>query len=212
MVSIVIADDHEVVRQGIRAVLRRAPDMNVVAEAADGMEAIQAVNRHRPDILLVDISMPKQTGLQVVRDVRSISPATRSIVLSMHTEPMYIVQALRDGASGYILKDASSSEVLDGIRHVMAGRRYLSAGISANAIEAHERHLEPQSVDVLETLTQREREVLRLVGGGLTSGEIAERLGISTRTVETHRANLMRKIGAKRTSDLIVVAVSRGLF
>ncbi|HXG59504.1 MAG TPA: response regulator transcription factor [Thermoanaerobaculia bacterium] len=208
-VTVIIADDHDVVRRGIRSILQSADDITVIGEASDGLEAIQMLNRFEPDVLLVDLRMPKHSGMQVMRDARVISPSTRVVVLSIHSEPSYIVQALHEGATGYVLKEAPSTEIVEAVRHAAEGKQYLSSGISTHDLDEYEQRL--RSTEAARELSPREEEILRLVCGGLTSTEIAERLGISGRTVESHRANLMRKLGAKRASDLVAIAMSRGL-
>jgi DNA-binding NarL/FixJ family response regulator len=211
MISVVIADDHELVRRGIAALLRAERDIDVVGEAADGAEALRLVEQHSPEVLIVDIEMPELPGLDVVPRVRRIAPHTRVIVLSMHANEPYVAQALRDGAAGFVLKSAPSSDVARAVHQVAAGRRFLSAPLSDQAIEAYMRKLQSAVLDVYDTLTVREREVLLLAARGHTNAEIAEQLFISTRTVESHRANLTRKLGLRTHTDLVLFAVRRGL-
>lgn len=211
MISVVIADDHELVRRGIAALLRAERDIDVVGDAADGAEALRLVQQHRPDVLIVDIEMPELSGLDVVPRVRRSAPGTRVLVLSMHASESYVVQALRGGAAGFVLKSAPSSDVVRAVHQVAAGRRFLSAPLSDQAIETYMRKLESAPLDVYDTLTTREREVLLLAARGHTSAEIAERLFISTRTVESHRANLTRKLGLRTHTELVLFAVRRGL-
>lgn len=211
MPTIVIADDHEVVRHGLRSLMRSDPEIRIVAEAADGQEAVRLVEKHRPDVLLLDIVMPLLNGIEVTRETTRICPRTRTIILSMHTTESYVVDALRNGAAGYVLKDSRSSELLEAIRHVLAGRRYLSPPLSQRAIDAYLEKIETVGLDPYDTLTPRERQTLQLAAEGFTNHEIAERLFISARTVETHRANLMKKLGLKSHTELIMFAVRRGL-
>ena len=211
MTTVVIADDHEVVRKGLRVILRMDPKIQLVGEAADGVEALRLVEMLRPDVLLVDLMMPKLNGLEVVREVRCRSPHTRSIVLTMHSDETHVVNALRSGAAGYVLKDAQGAEMLQAIQHVTTGNRYLSPALSQRAIDAYLEKAETSKLDVLDTLSSREREILSLAAAGLTSAEIASKLFISTRTVETHRANVMRKIGLRTHTDLVLFAVRRGI-
>jgi two-component system, NarL family, response regulator NreC len=211
MPTVLIADDHEVVRHGLRALLRSDPDLRVVADAADGAEAVSLTEKHRPDILILDIVMPVMNGIEVAREVTRLSPRTRTIILSMHTTESYVVDALRSGAAAYVMKDSRSTELLDAIRHVLAGRRYLSPPLSQRAIDAYLEKVETVGLDPYDTLTSRERQTLQLAADGLTNQEIAQRLFISARTVETHRANLMKKLGLRTHTELIVFAVRRGL-
>jgi DNA-binding NarL/FixJ family response regulator len=211
MTSVVIADDHELVRRGIAAMLRAERDIDVVGEAADGAEALRLVEQHGPDVLLVDLEMPVVPGLEVIPRVRRSAPRTRVIVLSMHASETYVAQALRDGAAGFVLKSAPSSDVVRAVHQVAAGRRFLSAPLSDQAVEAYMRKLQNAALDVYDTLTAREREVLLLAARGHTNADIAEQLFISTRTVESHRANLTRKLGLRTHTDLVLFAVRRGL-
>jgi DNA-binding NarL/FixJ family response regulator len=211
MISVLIADDHELVRRGVAALLRVERDIDVVGEAPDGAEALRLTERHRPDVLVVDIEMPELPGLDVIPRVRRAAPRTGVIVLSMHASETYVAQALRDGAAGFVLKSAPSSDVVRAVREVAAGRRFLSAPLSDQAIETYIRKLESAALDVYDTLSAREREVLLLAARGMTNAEIAQQLFISTRTVESHRANLTRKLGLRTHTDLVLFAVRRGL-
>jgi DNA-binding NarL/FixJ family response regulator len=211
MTSVVIADDHEVVRQGLRTLLRADPAVRILAEASDGAEAIRMVERHHPEVLILDIAMPGMNGIEVTREVARVSSRTRTIILSMHSSESYIVEALRNGAAAYVLKDSPSTELLEAIRHVTAGRRYLSPPLSQRAIDAYLERNHSAPLDPYETLTPRERQILQLAAAGRTNAEVAEQLLIGTRTVETHRANLMRKLGLRTHTDLVLLAVRRGL-
>ncbi|HEX2123221.1 MAG TPA: response regulator transcription factor [Thermoanaerobaculia bacterium] len=211
MISVVIADDHELVRRGIAGLLRVERDVAVVGEAADGAEALRLVEQYSPDVLIVDIEMPELPGLEVIPRVRRMAPRLRVIVLSMHAGETYVAQALRSGAAGYVLKSAPSSDIVRAVHQVAAGRRFLSAPLSDQAIETYMRKLESAALDVYDTLTAREREVLLLAAQGKTNAEIAAQLFISTRTVESHRANLTRKLGLRTHTDLVLFAVRRGL-
>jgi DNA-binding NarL/FixJ family response regulator len=209
--TIVLADDHQVVRQGIRALLEKEPGFSVVAETSDGLEVADLVERLKADVLVVDLVMPGLGGLDVAREVARRSPKTRVVILSMHSSDAFVLQALRNGAAAYVLKDASAAELVQAIRQVLAGRRYLSPPLSEKAIESYVARAKMAEVDIYETLTTREREVLHLAAESLSNPAIGERLGISPRTAETHRAHVMQKLGLRSKTDLIVYALDRGL-
>jgi two-component system response regulator NreC len=209
--TVVLADDHQVVREGLRALLAAAPDLAVVGEAPDGIEALRLVDELTPTVLVVDLMMPGLGGLDVVREVSRRSPRTRTVVLSMYTSPAYVHEALSNGALGYVAKDAAASHLLSAVRAAAAGRRYLSPPLSEASVEAYARRARGAPLDLYQTLTRREREILRLVVQGHTSVEIANRLTISARTVDTHRANLMRKLGLRNQMDLLRYALGRGI-
>lgn len=209
--TVVLADDHPLVRDGLRALLGAQEDFTVVGEAADGRVAVDLVERLRPDVLLLDLMMPGLNGTEVTRQVAQRFPKTRVIILSMHANEPYVLAALRNGAAGYILKDASSDEVVRGLREVAAGRRYLSGSLSERAIEAYAQKSQADPLDLYETLSTREREVLQLTAEDYSASDIATRLGISPRTVESHRAAFMRKLGLRNATDLIRYALRRGI-
>jgi two-component system response regulator NreC len=211
MTTIVLADDHHVVRQGLRSLLDAEPDFSVVGETGDGVEAAQLAERLRPDVLVLDLMMPGLNGLEVTRQVSQRSPQTRVVILSMHANEAHVLEALRAGAVAYVLKESTSAELVRAVREAVAGRRYLSPPLSERAIEAYMQKAESVALDPYETLTAREREVLYLVAEGHTNAEIADRLFISRRTVETHRANLMRKLDLRTQTDLISYALRRGI-
>ena len=210
--TIALADDHIVVRQGLRALLETEPDFRIVGEAGDGPEAVHLVERLQPDVLVLDLMLPGLSGLEVTRLVRQGSPQTRVLILSMYADEAYVLRALKNGAAGYVLKDSSAADLVQAVREVAGGRRYLSPPLSERAIERYAQRAETSiQEDSYETLTTREREVLHLAAEGHTSAEIAARLGISPRTAETHRANLMRKLGLESQTDLIRYALRRGI-
>jgi len=209
--TIVLADDHHVVRQGLRALLEAEPDFNVIGEAGDGLEAIQLIEQLRPNVLVLDLMMPGLNGLETTRQVSKHSPQTRTVILSMYANEAYVLEALSNGASAYVLKDSSSADLVQAVREVAAGRRYLSPPLSDRAIEAYQEKARAAALDKYETLTTREREVLQLAAEGHTSAEIAARLGISPRTAETHRTHLMHKLGLHTQADLIRYALRRGI-
>ena len=210
-VTVLLADDHPIVRQGIRHLLEAESDVKVVGEATDGLEAVQLVEKHRPNVLIVDMMMPGLNGLEVLRQVKKRSPSTFSIVLSMQSADAYVVEALKSGASGYILKDSGPSELVNALRQVIQGQRFLSPKLSERLINAYIQTSDKTVLDSYETLTDREREVLQMVSEGLTTPEIARRLSISPRTVELHRGRMMSKLGLRNQTDLIRYALKRGI-
>jgi DNA-binding NarL/FixJ family response regulator len=210
MNTVILADDHEVVRRGVRSILEAGGGYKVVTEVADGLSAVQAVEKLKPALLFLDLSMPRLHGLEALRQVRAASPQTRVLVLSMHNDEPYVIEALRAGAMAYILKGSESTEILHAAQEVSAGRRYLSAPLSERAITALTSQTPDQS-DPLNALTPREREVLALAAEGLSMAEMAEKLFISPRTAETHRTNLMQKLGLQSQTDLVRFAIRRGL-
>lgn len=207
MIKIVLADDHTVVREGFRMVLETQPEFQVIGEARDGLEAIQVVERLKPDVLVVDLMMPGINGLEVIRQVHM---HTRVVVLTMHDHEAYVLEALRNGAYGYVLKDATPKELVEAIQKAAIGQRYLSAPFADRAIELYAQ-MNNAGNDPYETLSDREREVLQLAGQGYSNQEIGEMLQISPRTVEVHRAKLMRKLNMKGQTELIRYAIQRGL-
>lgn len=211
-VSILLADDHHVVRQGLRSLLETHGDFHVLGEASDGLDTLQQVERLKPNVLVVDLMMPGIGGLEVTRLVKRDFPQTRVVILSMHANEAYVVEALRSGAAAYVLKGATADELIRAIHEVAAGRRYLSPPLSERAIEIYAlKANESASLDLYDTLTTRERQVLHLAAEGRSSPEIAARLSISPRTAETHRANLMRKLGLHSQTELVQYAIHRGL-
>lgn len=207
-IRIFLADDHHLVRQGLRSLVDAQPDFEVVGECGDGLEAVQSVTRLKPDVTILDLMMPGLNGLEVTRQVREL---TRVVILSMHDNEAYVLEALRNGAYGYVLKDSTAADLVQAVRTVMEGRRFLSSPLSERAIEAYLLKAEASPLDPYDTLTVREREVLHLLAEGLTNNEISTRLSISPRTVEVHRANLMHKLNLRTQSDLIRLAIKRGI-
>jgi DNA-binding NarL/FixJ family response regulator len=210
MTTIIIADDHEVVRRGIRSLLETGGVFKIVAEAADGLAAAQAAEKFKPDVLFLDLNLPRLHGLEVLKRVRGSSPRTKVIILSMHNDEPYVIEALRAGAAAYLLKGSESQEIAVALKEVLADRRYLSSPLSEWAITALTSKGGDAS-DPLAGLTSREREVLQLAAEGFGTTEIAEKLFISPRTCETHRANLMRKLGLQTQTDLVRFAIRKGL-
>lgn len=210
MTTIVLVDDHAIVRQGLRSLLE-AKGFQVIGEADEGIGVVQLVERLRPGVLLLDLMLPRLSGLEVTRQVCQRSLRTRVVILSMYADEAYVLEALRNGAVGYVLKEAGIADLVQAIDEVTAGRRYLSPPLSEHAIEAfvQKAHMAPK--DPYETLTTREREVLHLAAEGHGASKIARRLSISPRTVEMHRANLMRKLGMQTQTDLVRYALRRGI-
>lgn len=211
VLTILLLDDHQLVRRGLRALLEAEADFTVVGEASDGRAGMELVERLLPDILLVDVMMPGLNGLEVTRQVTRRYPQTRVVVLSMYANEAYVFQALRNGASGYVLKDSSAEVLMDAVRSVASGRRYLCPSLSERAIEAYMQKAEAVALDVYETLTTREREIFHLLAEGSTNPQIAAQLSISPRTVEVHRARIMQKLGLATQTDLIRFALQRGI-
>jgi two-component system response regulator NreC len=210
-VTILLADDHPLIRQGLLRLLEAESDLQVVGEASDGLQAVQLAEALKPDVLVLDLMMPGLNGLEVLRQVKKRSPATVNLVLSMQSADAYVVEALRCGATGYILKDSGPAEVVTAVRHVLQGRRFLSAKLSEKLIDAYLQSTTKNGADLYETLTDREREVLQMAAEGLTNAAIARRLSLSPRTVELHRSRMMNKLGLRNQTELIRYAVRRGI-
>jgi two-component system response regulator NreC len=211
LTTIVLADDHHVVRQGLRALLAAEPGFSVVAEAADGLTTADLVERLKPNVLVLDLMMPHLGGLEVARQVRRRSPQTRVVVLSIHANEAYVLEALRNGVAGSVLKESTAADLVQAVREAVAGRRYLSPPLSERAIELYVQKAQATLPDIYETLTSREREVLHLAAEGLSNADIAARLSITRRTAETHRARVMRKLGLRNQTELIRYALRRGI-
>jgi two-component system response regulator NreC len=209
--TILLADDHPVVRLGLRSVVEAEPDFELVGEAADGPEVLPLVQRLQPNVLVLDLMMPGLNGLEITRQVSRRAPHTRIVILSMYGNEAYVAEALRNGASGYVLKGSHANELVQAIRAAAADQRYLSPPLSERGIAVYMRQSADVQIDKYDTLTGREREVLQLAAEGHTSAAIAERLFISTRTVETHRANLMNKLGLRTQTELVRYALRRGI-
>ncbi len=209
--TLMLADDHQILRQGLKALLKTEPDFHLVAEASDGLEAVRLAERHHPQVLVLDLMMPGLNGLEATRQVLRRSPRTRVVILSMHSDEAYVVEALRAGASAYVLKESGAEELVRAIRAVAAGERYFSPPLSEHTLGAYVQKVESTPVDRYQTLTGREREVLQLTVEGHSSTEIARRLFISSRTVESHRANLMRKLAVRNQKELVRYAMQRGI-
>lgn len=211
-IRVIIADDHAVVRQGIRIVLEEIPGLEVLAEAGDGEEVLALLTAHAPDMLVLDISMPRKTGLEVARELRSQGSELGILVLSMHDNPEYVLEAVRAGADGYVLKDVGPSELREAVRAVAEGREYFTERVTHQLSVALREELERERQrSKLDQLTGREREVLIRVAKGRTNREIAEEFGISPRTVETHRERVMAKLRIRTVAGLTRFVVENGL-
>ena len=208
-ITIVLAEDHHMVRQGLKLVLEQEKSFRLVGEASDGLEAIRLVETVKPAVLVLDLMIPRLHGLDVTRHVRKNCPATRVIILSMHADEPYVMEALRNGAAGYVLKDSTGGDLVKAVREVTAGKRYLSHALAERAVNGYLEKPGESDLDIYDTLTNRERLVLQLAAEGNTSGEIAAKLFISPRTAETHRANLMRKLGLRSQTDLVRFAIRK---
>ncbi|MFZ1550765.1 MAG: response regulator transcription factor [Anaerolineae bacterium] len=208
---IVLADDHPIVRQGLRALLEAETDFQLVGEAGDGLEAVGLVERVKPDVLVLDLMMPGLAGFEVARQTRQRSPQTRIVILSMHADEGYVLEALTAGASAYVLKKSTTADLVKAIRDAIAGRRFLSPPLSEHLIDAYVEKTKSAPLDSYNTLTPREREVLQLAAEGHTNAKIATRLSISPRTVEMHRASVMRKLGLQNQVELVRYALQRGI-
>lgn len=213
MVTILLAEDHHIIRRGLRALLVAEPDFKVVGEASSGLEAIRLVESLRPGVLLTDLMMGDISGIEVTRQVMMRPSHPVVLVLSAYGDRRYVVEALRAGARGYVLKESTAAELVEAIREVTAGRLYLSASLAEEAFAAGLLAAGGADAvsDAYDTLTVREREVLHMTARGHTSAQIAERLFISRRTVEVHRANLMRKLGLRNQAQLVLYALRHGI-
>jgi DNA-binding NarL/FixJ family response regulator len=209
-IRVLVADDHTIVRQGLVSLLQRDPEVEVVAEAADGLAAVELALRHRPQVAVLDVSMPRLSGLEATRRIHAELPATRILVLTVHDDEEYVVPLVRAGATGYLVKDAATAELLAAVRALAQGKAYF--GPQAAAILAQQ--LLPGARtpgDPYGPLTPREREVFHLVVEGKTTKEIAGALGISVKTADNHRTRLMEKLGVHNTAELVRLAAKKGL-
>ncbi len=209
-IRVVLADDHAVVRHGVRSLLEAAPDIEIVAEAGDGHQALALVEAHRPDVLVTDIAMPGLTGLELAEHVARDFPQTRVLVLSMHQEKAYATRALAAGAAGYLLKDAGADECEVAVRAVARGESYLSPAVSGHVVAEYARLAQAEAA-ASDPLTARQREVLRLIAEGLPTKAIARRLGLSVKTAEAHRAQVMERLGIHDVAGLVRYAIRTGL-
>ena len=211
-IRVLLADDHAIVRDGLRALLGIQPDLTVVGDAATGREAVAAAADLHPDIVLLDIAMPDLNGIDAARRIREVCPSARVVILSMHSTGEHVYQALQAGAHGYLLKQSAGSEVIDAIRAVHAGRYYLSQKLSEAVIEDYVRYREAAAPESpLARLSSREREILQLIVEGKSRSEIATALSLSMKTVDTYRSRMLDKLGIADVPSLVKLAMQHGL-
>lgn len=211
MTTILLADDHIVVRQGLRALLEEEPDFEVVGEAGSGLEAIRQAMEIKPEVLVMDIMMDDISGIEAVRQITEACPKISIVMLSMYGDKRHVLEALQAGAKAYLVKKSADSELVKAIHQVIVGRRYLGESVSDVLVDAYLEKAESGPADPYDLLSNREREVLHLAARSYTNAEIAEQLCISRRTVETHRANAMRKLDLRTQTDLLRYALQRGI-
>jgi len=211
MTTILLADDHALVRQGLRALLGEEPEFTVVGEAGSGLEAIRRCSELKPDVLVLDIMLDDVSGIEVARQVKENCPRTAIVVLSMYGDKKHVLEALQAGAKAYVVKKSVSSELVQAVREALVGRRYLGPSLADVVVDAYLEKVESGPADPYDSLSNREREVVHLAAHGYTNAEIAERLCISRRTVETHRANAMRKLDLGNHTELLRYALQRGI-
>jgi two-component system, NarL family, response regulator NreC len=208
---ILLADDHTLVRQGLRKVLEERPDWQVVAEAGNGRDAVRLAEEHRPDVAVVDVAMPLLNGIEATRQIARRAPQTRILVLSMHSDEAYVTQILKAGAIGYLLKDSADVDLLEAVQAVSQGRSFFSPAVGRLMADDYARQRGDAAADRYESLSDREREIFQLVAEGKTNKEIASLLFISISTVETHRARIMEKLDLHSAAEIVLYAVRRGV-
>lgn len=210
-IRVLLAEDHTIVREGLRLLLESQPDITVVAEAGSGQEAVRLAQAHHPDVIIMDLHMPEMNGLEATRVVRSLLPDVQVLVLTMYESDEYFFQAVEAGASGYVLKKAASDDLVRAVRAVAQGEAFLYPSVARRLLEDYRQRKQPVAPSGLAALSEREREVFLLIAQGLTNQQIAEKLVISPSTVQTHRSHIMEKLGLKTTADLIRYAIRYGL-
>ncbi len=209
---VLLADDHGIVRRGLKSLLETEPGVTVVAEAADGQEALRLCAEHRPDIVVLDIGMPLLNGIEVAARVQKLDPPPRVIILSMHADESYIIRALAAGARAYLIKNATDEDLLPAIRAIAAGKPFFSPAVTAVLVEDYVRQLQARGLtDSYHLLTDREKEVLQLLAEGRSNKEVATLLDLGLSTVETHRANLMQKLNLHNVAEIVLYAVRKGI-
>jgi DNA-binding NarL/FixJ family response regulator len=207
MIRILLADDHSVVRQGFRLILEAQDDMGVIGEAANGREAVEKAEELKPDVVVMDVAMPELNGIEATRRISQAQPHTRILALSMHKDSVYVREILRAGASGYILKDAIGSDLVEAVRHVANGDGYISPAVSDGLLDDYRKHV----TDPIDLLSSREREVLQQIAEGKTNKDVASMLNLSVHTVDAHRGRIMEKLNLHSTGELVRFAMRKGL-
>ena len=211
-VRILLADDHTVMRNGLRLLLERQPNLQVVGEAADGRQAVSLCETVNPDVVVMDIAMPNLNGIEAARQIVNRNPRTAIAILSMHSDESYVIRALKAGARAYLLKDSAEADLLAAVRALTDGKSFFSPAISKILVEDYMRQLESRGAeDTYELLTNREREILQLLAEGRTNKEVANMLNLSLYTVETHRAHILQKLNLHSVPELILYAVRKGI-
>ena len=211
-VRILLADDHTLVRQGLRKLLEERPDWEVIAEAGDGREAVRLAEQHKPDVAILDVAMPLLNGVEATRQITRRTPGTRVLVLSMHADEAYVTQILQAGATGYLLKDSADVDLVKAVGEAARGKSFFSPAIARVMLDDYVRQLADKGVtDRYDSLSEREREIFQLIAEAKTNKEIAALLNVSPSTVETHRANLMQKLNLHNTAEIVLYAVRKGL-
>jgi two-component system response regulator NreC len=209
---ILLGDDHTLLRQGLRKILQERPDWDVVAEAGDGREAVRQALAVQPDVAILDIGMPLMNGIEATRQIVRRRPDTHVLILSMHANEAYIIQALKAGAKGYLLKDSADTELIRGVAAVASGKSFFSPAVARVMLDDYVRHLAEKGIaDRFDSLSEREREIFQLVAEGHSTKEIAELLSVSPATIETHRAHVLQKLDVHNTAELVLYAVRRGV-
>ena len=210
--KIVIAEDQKILREGLKSLLSSTDDFEIVGEAEDGLNAVRCVDKYKPALLLLDLSMPRMSGISVIGEIKTRIPEVKILILTVHESEEYILEVFKSGADGYCLKDAGRSELIMAIKSVLSGNRYISPGISQKVLEGYLEDRETlKSSSSWDSLTKREREVMKLVGEGYKNKEIADYLCVSKKTVEKHRSNIMRKLDLHTASALTAYAIEKGL-
>ena len=211
-IRILLADDHTMVRQGLRKLLEERPDWEVIAEAGDGREAVRLVEQYKPDVAIIDVAMPLLNGVEATRQITKRAPGTRVLVLSMHADEAYVTRILQAGATGYLLKDSADVDLLKAVSEAAQGRSFFSPAIARVMLDDYVRQLADRGVtDRYEALSEREREIFQLVAEAKTNKEIAALLNVSPSTVETHRAHIMEKLDLHSAAEIVLYAVRRGV-
>ncbi len=211
-ISVLLADDHAIVRQGVKMILTAEPDIEVVGEAEDGLQAIEMARELKPNVAVLDVSMPRLNGIEAMRQIRAALPQTQVLALTMHADDTYVFQCLKAGASGYVLKRAAATDLVQAIRAARRGEAFLYPAVATAVVADYLKRLESgEGREAYDGLTEREREILTLVAEGVTNQDIAQKLYISIKTVQTHRAHIMEKLGLHDRTQLVRYAIRKGL-